>query len=236
MRPLRARCQVGGLTAEVALESLALPHVADRAMGPDELPVADHPGRPDLDRDRIGVLARHLDGQRVDLARVRLDRVPDLRRRVASREGQEPEVLADDFVGQPAGELLETVAHERDLADLVDRPDDIGRGLDEIPVAGLGVRSSRSRRARSLMSRDAPWIPANSRPATGHGPDLIRDPPAIAMDQVEPLGGLDRRIGDELGPALDRRRQRRLVDKDREVLADVVVDGRPRSFSIDSDR
>ena len=129
--------------AQLALQAVALAHVADAAVRPGEPAVLVAPGEGDeLGRDRVAVPWSRL-------TRPRSSRPPvpssspirgpvdlgDLPRRLVD---ERPEVLAEELLGRQPVRPLARVRDEREPRVRVDRPDEVRRVLDEVAVAGLG--------------------------------------------------------------------------------------------------
>ena len=70
VRPLLARGELAGLTAQVALEPVALADVAGGAVRPDEHAVVGHARAVDLDQDVVAVGVAERQPHPVDRARV----------------------------------------------------------------------------------------------------------------------------------------------------------------------
>ena len=131
--------------AQLALEAVALAHVADAAVGAGE-PAGLVAGgeRDELGRDRVAVAVEEVDpAAELAVRRRRRRPIPAVQSISAtSRDDlvdERPEVLAEELLGAPAGQPLARVRDEREAGVGVDRPDEVRRVLDEVAVARLGL-------------------------------------------------------------------------------------------------
>ena len=128
---------------------------------------------------------------------------------------------ADDRTGRPAEEGGGALAPEREVAVLVGLPDAVGRGLDEVAEACLGL-AQLGFQARPLagIARRPVQSGDDAIDGAGHRPDVVRDAPAVVMDEIDPGGDRLARVRQGFRPAVDRLGDRSLVDQAREVVAD----------------
>ena len=92
------------------------------------------------------------------------------------------EVLADDLLGSPAGHPLDRVGHEREAALGIGREHDVGRVLDEEPVAALRVAQVALEPVPFAHVADRPVRPDERAGVVepGGGDELGRDRLAVA--------------------------------------------------------
>ena len=159
---------------EVALEAIAVAHIADRAIGPDKpTGIVEQRGGDELGGDRRPVAAEQVDPT-ADFLRAgahpgRPVEVGDLLRRWVD-EGAE--ALPHELVGPEAGQPLHRVGHEGQPGIGADRPDDVRGVLDQVAIALLGFRQARQQgrigdgdgrlvgqalEQVELLGRERPW-------------------------------------------------------------------------------
>ena len=144
VRPLGRGGELGSLAAQVALESLALGHVARGPVRSDEHAGAEHARGVVLDRHLDAITADEVEALDADRGRVGRDagelRLPALLIRGRDERSEGP---AERDLVRLTGDALDGVRDEREATFEIGLPDDVRRGRHEIAVARLRLAELR---------------------------------------------------------------------------------------------